>query len=291
MRLHLLLPLLSSWLFVAGSLLVKRTAELGVGAWRTNFVANVATALFFAPLLLLGGPGQPLTALWQPALTAALLVVGQGFAFYALSRGDVSVATPVLGVKTVLVAFFTTLVLAQAVPVKLWLGAALSTLAILLLHRTRDRSRRHVVASMVFAVLAALCFALFDVLVQKWSPRWGVGRFLPAMSGLAALLSVGLSPFFRAPLRAIPRAVWPWLLGGAGLIALQSLALISTVAIFGDATAVNIVYSSRGLWSVVAVWLVGHWVASQEQHLGRRVLAWRLAGAATMTAAIVLVLV
>ena len=65
------------------------------------------------------------------------------------------------------------------------------------------------------------------------------------------------------------------------------LALLS----MGQAAPANVLYSSRGLWSVMLVWLVGHWVQSREQHLGVRVLAWRLAGAVLMMAAIVLVLV
>ena len=49
-------------------------------------------------------------------------------------------------------------------------------------------------------------------------------------------------------------------------------------------------YSSRGLWSVLAVWGVGHWFSNREQHLGSRVLVWRLLGAILMMAAIMLVL-
>jgi hypothetical protein len=53
----------------------------------------------------------------------------------------------------------------------------------------------------------------------------------------------------------------------------------------------NVLYSTRGLWSVVAVWAVGHWVKSSEQHVGRRVLGWRLCGAALMLSAVVLVVI
>jgi drug/metabolite transporter (DMT)-like permease len=289
-RWHLLFPLLSSLLYVGGALFVKRCAELGVGVWRTAFASNLTSALLFMPLWTLRGPGQPWSELWQPAIVALLLVVGQILGFVALSRGDVSVATPVLGVKTILVALFTTALLPQGVPLRLWLGAGLSALAVSLLHGGGGAHRRAALSA-VTAVLAAICFALFDVLVQRFSPQWGVGRFLPIMNAMAAALSFGMVPLFHAPLRAVPRAAWPAVLGAAGFIAVQGLILITTVAWFGDATAVNIVYSSRGLWSVVAVWLIGHWFSSQEQHLGRRVLGWRLAGAALMTIAIVLALV
>jgi hypothetical protein len=59
--------------------------------------------------------------------------------------------------------------------------------------------------------------------------------------------------------------------------------------LFHDATAANVLYSSRGLWSVVAVWAIGHWFSNREQHLGAAVLRWRLAGALLMLVAVVLV--
>jgi hypothetical protein len=92
------------------------------------------------------------------------------------------------------------------------------------------------------------------------------------------------------PLSGIRREAWPWLAAGSGFIALQSVIFVFYIAKFGNATAANVIYSSRGLWSIVAVWVAGHWFQSAEQHLGRRVLLWRLAGAALMMAAIALVL-
>ena len=70
----------------------------------------------------------------------------------------------------------------------------------------------------------------------------------------------------------------------------QALSLVTTLAVFGDATAVNVIYSSRGLWSVVAVWLVGHWFHNQERTLPASVLRLRFLGAAIMTAAIIVTL-
>jgi hypothetical protein len=59
----------------------------------------------------------------------------------------------------------------------------------------------------------------------------------------------------------------------------------------GSATVVNIIFSARGLFSVLLVWLVGHWFTNDEHRLGGRVFALRLVGAVLMLAAIVLVLV
>jgi hypothetical protein len=139
--------------------------------------------------------------------------------------------------------------------------------------------------------VGAVCFAIFDVLVQKWGPAWGAPRLLPCIFWINALLSCGLVFRFSAPLTAIPKAGWAWLSGGSVLLGTQSIIFVSTVAVYGKATSANIVYASRGLLSVALVWLVGHWFANQEQHLGAAVLRWRLAGALLMMSAIVLVVV
>ncbi len=293
MKWHLLFPFLASLLYVAAALFLKRAQQLGAGVLRTTFIANLCVALVFAALVPLGGIGQPWTQLWQPALVALLFISGQTLSLLALARGDVSVATPVLGAKTIFVAWFTTLLLATRLSWQLWCAAALSFGAIVLLNSAprfgRSAPHRPLGRTLIFSLLAAASYALFDVLVQKWSPIWGPGRFLPTMFGLSAAMSVGFIPFFRAPLRDLPRPAWPSLVAGALFMALQAFSLVSAVAIFGDATAMNVVYSARGVWSVAAVWLIGHWFANTEAQHGGKVFRWRLAGATLMTAAIVLV--
>ena len=285
----LALPLASAMLYVIGALLLRRAADYGVGFWRTTFVANLICAAVFAPLLLLGGKFH-VHLLWQPAVVALLFVLGSVLNFISLDRGDVSIATPVLGIKIILVALFTTLIVGELIPLKLWLAAVLSTTAIALLNRTRAAHHHHVTSTILAAGSSAASFALFDVLVQKWSPAWGLGRFPPLMLGFVAIYAVGLVPRFPAPLKTIPGSAWPWLLGGSLVMAVQSLIFVGTVAYFGHATTANVIYSSRGLWSVVVVWIIGHWFHNAEQQLGAGILQWRLIGSAMMLAAIALVL-
>lgn len=289
---HLFLPLVSALLYVAGALFLKQASGHGLGVWRTTFVANFICALLFSGLWLLGGQLQPLAQWWQPAVVAALFLAGQILSFLAIERGDVSVATPVMGVKVILVAGFTTLVIGESVPATLWLAAGAASAGIALLNRRDNRgSHARVGLTIGLAALAAAAYALFDVLVQKWSPAWGAGRFLPVMLGFVALYSFALVPFFHAPLRAIARpARRPLLLGGL-FIAMQAVVLITTLSIFGDATAVNVVYASRGLWSVLAVWWLGDWFSNTEGRSGPAVLRNRLIGAGLLMSAIVLLFV
>ena len=191
----------------------------------------------------------------------------------------------------ILVAFFVSIILHEAVSMKLWTAAGLSVAAIALLNRNPGGNHHHLGLTIVLSGLAAASYALFDVLVQKWAPAWGPGRFIPIMMGIVGLYSMALIPLFNAPLKEVPKAARKPLFWGSAFIALQGMCIITTLAKWGDATAVNVVYSSRGLWSVLAVWAVGHWFANTERDAGKAVMQSRLAGAALLVVAIVLVLV
>ena len=289
---HLLIPLACAFVYVLGALTVKRAGEFGVGVWRTSFVANWAMVVVFLPAwFLFGGTLRPAADYVQPALAGLCFLGGQVFIFLALSRGDVSVTTPVMGLKVVLVALFSSLLRVGEVPLAWWIGAGLSAAAVALLHAGESPAGRgRVGPTAALAAASAASYGLGDVLMQKWVPSWGAASFFPAMFLLVGLYSFAFVPFFRAPLRALPGAAWRWVGAGAALMAVNNAGIVLTLGIWGGATAVNIVYSVRGLVSVVLVGLIGHWFASTERHLSPRVRRFRLVGAGLMVAAVALAL-
>jgi drug/metabolite transporter (DMT)-like permease len=277
-------------MYALGALALKRSSELGVGLWRTTFVANMVVASVFSILWGFGGAPVQTDLLWQPALIAMCLFGGQLSQFLALEKGDVSIAVPVFGLKVILVALLSPVLTGDTVDARLWVAACLSVLGVTFLNR-RDGAggRRGIGITLAAGGFGAVCFAVFDVLVQKWGPAWGAGRLLPCVFWINALLSLTLVARFSAPLRAIRPQAWPWLGAGSLLLALQSVTFVSTLAVYGQAASANVVYASRGLLSVALVWLVGHWFRNTEQNLGVAVLRWRLIGALTMMSAIVIV--
>jgi drug/metabolite transporter (DMT)-like permease len=292
--LYLLFPLASSLLYVAAALSLRRAAEARVGVWRSTFVMNVVAAVCFLPMLL-GPVGHGPTPAWQALVVGALFVGGQALTMLALNRGDVSVATPVVGTKVVFVAIFVTLLVGDPLPIDYWVSAGMSAAGIALLslggRGVRPAGHRHVGLTIAASLGAATCYALFDVLVRKWTPAWGVGRFLPAIMGTSAALSVLLAPAFEGRLRDIPVGGRRPLMLGSVFLGLQALLLVATLGLCPDTTRINVVYNSRGLWSVVAVWLVGHWWGNTERHAGRGVMVRRVAGAAMLLGAIVVAVV
>lgn len=283
------LSLLCAVLFAAGALVVKRGNQLGIGAWPTTLASNLSTVLGFLTLWPMGGTFPGMARLWEPALVAVLFIAGQGLAFLAFSRGDVSVATPVLGIKIILVTTSVALLIGQMPDLKLWLAALVATAAVVLLNRTERHAGGRAGLTVLLAGGAAACFALFDVLVQKWGPAWGAGRFLPIMMLIVAGLSLALHPLMPRPNLAPLPGAWRWMAAGCALIAVQSTIFVTVILVYQNAAPANVIFSSRGFWSVVLVWVAGHWLQSLEQRHGARVLRWRLAGAGLMSLAIALV--
>jgi len=284
----ILAPLVSAFLYSFAAIALKRAASGGVGPWRVNFVANCITGFLFAPLWFLGGNPFSWTHFTHAVIVGVCFFVGQIFTFLALTRGDVSVATPILGTKVILVAGLTVLLIHQPIPAAWWWAAILSVVATALMAGGRPTQSdgltfRH---SLAYGFAAALMFAFTDVLCQRWAAAWGFGRFAPVMFLTLALLSFLLIPQFKAPLRELPRSVWAWLIPGSLLLAAQALGIAFTIMTYGEATLVNILYTSRGIWTVALVWLVGPWFGNAERSQGHSVMARRLVGAALILVAV-----
>jgi hypothetical protein len=73
---------------------------------------------------------------------------------------------------------------------------------------------------------------------------------------------------------------------GAALLAVQALGLAFALTTYGEATRVNIAYNSRGLWSVMLIWVFGHWFRNTEREAGTQTMLRRLAGASLLVTAI-----
>jgi drug/metabolite transporter (DMT)-like permease len=195
-----------------------------------------------------------------------------------------------MGLKIILVAVFSWGLLGKALPAEIWLASALATAGIVLLNVSgRGQKSVHAAYSIGMGVLAAAAFGLFDVGVQVFSAGWGVGRFLPMMFLCSSAMSLLFIPLFKAPLTQIPRTAWPWLIGGCLLIALQAFCIVFTIATWGQAAAANVLYSTRGVWSIVLVWLLGRFTGTNEVTTGAGI--WlRLLGATLLLGSVVLLL-
>ena len=297
----LILPLGAAFLYACGAIAVKRSLGAGIsGSW-VNFLCNAVLAIFFQVFWFFQGSLLTPSSISAPAVCGALFFLGQIATFQALSSGDVSVATPLLGTKVILVALFSLFIIGKPLPSSWSFASLLASIGIALISYSPGGAHRRLISTLCWSLTAAALFALTDVLVQHWVPMTGYNRFAPIMFGVTGLLSFlylpsllkGKSHGPYCPGKVgLSKGDIGWLMSGALLLALQALGMYSAIGLYGSATLTNILYGSRCLWSVLLVWMFGTMVGDSPSSGGSRfvVMGWRFAGALLLFSAMVLVL-
>jgi drug/metabolite transporter (DMT)-like permease len=289
LRMHLLLPLLAAIAFAAGSLVYKRALSEGASLAHAVVVNNVVLGFTFLPLLVLDPHPVPWNQIHLPAITATSFVMGHLLNVASLRVGDVSVATPLLGAKVLFVALVAKFAFGEPITPLKTVAAALTTGGVLLTGITDFKPGRRAGVTTALALGCAAAFSVTDVLIQVWASRFGVFNFLALMFAALAVESLVLLPFLGVRTLIAPAAAWRWIGLAIGLSATQAILITGTIGIWKDAAGVNVVYGTRGLWSLVLVWWAGHWFGNAERHEtspGR--MLTRAAGAVLILTAVVL---
>ena len=264
----LFLPLGAGFGYACGAVAIKRALGAGAAGNWVNLLCNTVMAVFFQLLWLMPGHVIGLELLLPPVICGFLFFLGQIFTFKAIETGDVSVATPLLGSKVLLVALFSFLLIGKNLPHAIWIASIMASLGIALISYSPAGNHSRLAEAVGWSLGAAALFALTDVLVQHWVPSVGYSRFAPLMFGSLGLFSLVYVPGLMISMKkvsdcvpffipGIPFSSLPWLLAGALLLAIQALAMYSSIGVFGNATMTNIIYGSRCLWSVLLVWILG----------------------------------
>jgi drug/metabolite transporter (DMT)-like permease len=284
------LPLIAAIAYAVSALYLKQATIEGGGLWRITFLVNWGQALFLLPLSLLGNAGMSAQTLWHVLVTSLVFFVGQLCVFAGMRYGDVSVVTPVMGVKVIFVAASVTLFAQQKLPLLWWCAAAISSGAALLLAGGRPKNGRGVWPGVVGGLSAALAFSSVDVLYQQWAGALGVWKFSAYVAIAMALWSLTLLPILEDAWWKLPSTAIRAFIPGLFATVIQVLLMAYCVVELKGAAWANLLYSSRGLWSILLVWGAGAAFGNSESEAGRNVMVWRLAGAGSMLAAITLVL-
>ncbi len=293
---YLVFPLLSAMAYAFAAVALNASSNRGFGQRRTIVACNVCVMLAFSSFYDWSTFPQWADPWWPSVVLGGLFMAGQAFTVVALSRGEVSSVAPVFGVKVIFVAVLASTMLGEPIAPSIWFAAFLSTVGIACLQTTDQpwHPRRNL-SPMALAGMAALSFAAFDLVNQRWSPVIGFGRLVPPAMAVAALLSLLLlihEPVAKVPARKSMRSAIFFLTVGAVFFALQGVLLIRAIGVYGDATGANIVYGTRGLWGIVMVCLFGTWFGNRELSARAPQVLWaRIFGAVLVTIAMVLAFV
>jgi drug/metabolite transporter (DMT)-like permease len=268
-------------MYALAAMLLKRALAEGAGRWRVTFACNLVMAVGYQACWLVHTQPFSVMGAVHAAMAGCVFFLGQIFTFLAFNRGDVSVVTPILGTKVIWVAGFSVLLMGHMHSAHIWVAVFTTALGTAVLGYQPGVRRRKVAMSIGAAVATSCSFGLTDVMVQKYSPEWGFGSFIPTMFIVVGVLSLGLLPLIK-------EGGWTpaWVGPGAVLLALQALGLGYALTIYQQATRMNVLYNSRGLWSVALVWVLGHWFGNTEREGGSRMMLRRLGGAGLLVTAI-----
>lgn len=286
---YLLLPFLAAFVFALGNVFQKRAFHEGAGVMTAFALNNLVLGLAFLPLLAWSHDPIPRPLLWQPLVAGSAFFLGSIAGLLALRVGDVSLVTPLLGTKVILVAALSSVVFRHPLHPGQAIAAALTTLGVFVMGMTDFHPRRRLGVTTGLATLCSLCFAVCDTLIQQWSWAFGIGNFVPLLFGTLALLALGIIAWQGRELLRVPPAAWKWLAAAGAATVIQAMLVTFSIAFWRDATGVNVVYALRGLWGLALVWAVGHWFGNTERRdVGARAMGFRLAGAGLILVAVLL---
>ena len=205
--------------------------------------------------------------------------------------GDVSIATPVVGTKVLIVTILNAILFSIPIPGKWWIAAAAASLGTAVIASgTRRGERKNAARTALLSMGAAFFFSLTDVLVQHWAGAMDALIFLPAMFSGVALMSTAWYAIADRSAFDLRGTFLPPLLAGVVLLGIQCGMVFLALAFSADATAVNVVYGLRSLLSVLCAWAFGVWFGFREATVGRRIMLQRAAGAGLLFGAIALIL-
>jgi drug/metabolite transporter (DMT)-like permease len=289
---YLLLPLVSALLYAAAALCLKIALGRGVTTWSVLFYSTMVMGCLFVPVALFGSSDWQFAATPLAVVAGLLFFVGQIGTFRSLQSGDVSIATPALAAKVVFVALLSLPLPANRPDPDLWLAVVLTMAGILLLHSGPHHAASRPWPTLLWALSAAFCFAAADIVVQVGAPAAGFTLFMPVMFGTVLLLSLPLlgPQMARAKRRDAQPGANRWMAVGVVVLGLQAVGMGTAIGIFGDAAGANVVYASRGLWSLLLLALIAERLGLADAVFERRTLARRAAGGLLILAAVGLVL-
>jgi drug/metabolite transporter (DMT)-like permease len=286
--LYLLLPLFAAIVYSLGSIVIKRALKEGVTMDQSFHLTNLGLGVLFLPLIFLEKTAIDWSQVAKPALIGAAFFFGHWLTFIALRRGDVSFVTPLMGTKVVFVALGVVFLTGKTPSVPLLVAAVLTTIGIFVMGLGDLKGGTHLAHTVVVTLASALLFGLFDVLVVWWAADFGALGFLGIGMGTVPFFTFALWLFQGRPSLTLPKSGVSWTWWGAILIALQAIIMGIGLSYFDDATGVNVVYASRGLWVIVLLVVFGRILGNSERHDTGRGFLWRVLGTIILTIAIVI---
>ncbi|MDA7672378.1 hypothetical protein N8617_00480 [Akkermansiaceae bacterium] len=238
---------------------VQRGSGAGVRLGVIVGIANlITTVIFFGylrPELDLHLVGKD----WWAVGNGVLFFFGQWFSIQSVKSGDIAVHSSALGIKVIIVGFFSMLVGLESATLGLITGVILAVVAVYLVAGGSAEGWKIHRKTVGLTLIACLFFGTNDFLTGWQAQSVGTTRWLCLMIGTSGIISLGfvfmrrdsLSFFVETPRIGL-------VVLGAGLaLGVQALLVNIAFSEFRQPTLSNVVYSTRGVLAVLFLLLIG----------------------------------
>lgn len=243
-------------------------------------------------LVLLLMPGRmPDFLSYLPSLwgSAGFYLFGQIFLFSALVRSEASRVSPLLGMKIIILALISFLILGQHLAFLQWVAVLLCSLSVFLLSSSGTKLHRW---DIILVLLACVSYCISDLSIKALVTRFAfMGEFKGAVFSTALCYTlcgfVGLT-FLALKPHNTGRDTWLYSLPFAFSWLIAMFFLFSCFALIGVVFG-NILQSTRGVISIVLGFLLAHAGFQRlETKITRNIFIRRVLAACLMTLSIAL---
>lgn len=282
----ILFPLIAAALYSVSVILVKEYSSFGkmsgVGALIFN---NAAMCAVFAPALFFGEAAD-LQKVWEPVLIGIFWGLANIATFICAQKGEVSLMTPVMGVKVLIVFAFAHLLIGSVLTAPMYIAGFACCFAVFLMGFDKSSLKSKKFAITLFLALAACTsYAMADVLIQTFSADFSPWHMLAISSVSVLVSSFPFLPKFAREVKNADKKSLLLCVLAALIMAAESLFMFYAIREGVGAALCNILYNMRGVISVVLVFILGKRLKGVAE-LNTTAAAKRLVGSLIIIAAV-----
>ncbi len=252
--------------------------------------STVITTLLFLSIWLFIPVAIPSKTSFIYIIIASLFAfTGSVLMNFAFLKGDVSAIAPLMGLKILFVALFSSLLISEDHHFLVYIGVVLSVLGIAFLSRNDSGSSRVQGIPVILMVGVTILFGLCDIFIKKALDNLDSWNFSIWFYLFLGFYSLCILCFIRGR-KKLSRGV---------VCSLSSLGILHLVANFlffhsiqsgGNVTIPNIILSSRGIFVVICTFILSH-LGYKVLELHRSgIYLYRLIGALLITVSVGLVI-
>ena len=263
-----LYPFVAALFYCASIILVKYASQSKKLSGLSMLVMNnLLSGIVFIPAIFFESELPDVSIIWQPIIASVFCAIGNIATFTCAERGEVSLMTPLMGIKTLMVILLARVMLRDIqLPHTITIAGVICCVAVFIMGYTKKSFRtKKLGITIILSLTACLSYALCDVFIQKYAPNFSKNAMLSLTSVAMPLSIIPLLPrFFKEVSGCDKKTLF---LGGSSAVLMIVEMYLMFISISGElgASLCNILYNTRGLISVLLIYFLGkHLVKLRE---------------------------